>query len=254
VVQMLKDYNMWNDTLIWVFSDNGGMTQWSDGWPASASSNYPLRGGKTTVFEGGIRSVSFVTGGYLPVSGLRTDLIHAVDILPTFAFLAGTSAPNVDGLVVWDAILGKAPLGRVELPVQVAVNPLNDFGNLPHPPHPTDGQVNYTLIYWPWKVLVGDTWPKTGGTGPGDRDGWWTIENYTHIPAPPHEGTLLFNLEQDQGEQTNLASVHPDIVLNLTARLQEVWANPKTYVPDQINVPHIRANPARFDWIWTAFD
>lgn len=215
------------------------MTQWSDGWPSSASSNYPLRGGKTTLFEGGIRSVSFLTGGYLPVSrAVRKDLLHAVDILPTFAYLAGaTVPPQVDGLAVWDAIIGKVPLGRVELPVQVAVNPLNELGNVPHFPHPSDGQVNYsTLIYWPWKVLVGVPWPKTAGVG--DRDGWWTIQNYTHIPAPPSEGSMLFNIEEDQGEQTNLASVYPDIVSNLTARLQQIWANPKTFVPDQINIPH----------------
>ena len=62
MVSTLKESGMWDNTLIFALSDNGGMTAWGDAFPTSASSNYPLRGGKTTVFEGGVRSVSWVNG------------------------------------------------------------------------------------------------------------------------------------------------------------------------------------------------
>merc|ERR1712150_103804 len=66
-VSMLKAKGMWEDTVMWVTSDNGGMTHWGPiAVGASVGCNYPLRGGKATLFEGGVRVVSFVTGGYLP--------------------------------------------------------------------------------------------------------------------------------------------------------------------------------------------
>merc|ERR1712176_1175181 len=45
MVQLLKQYGMYENTIIWAFSDNGGMTSWGEDFPASASSNWPLRGG-----------------------------------------------------------------------------------------------------------------------------------------------------------------------------------------------------------------
>merc|ERR1712137_1445094 len=56
-VDMLKARDMWEDTLLWITTDNGGMTQYQTDFPGSASSNFPLRGGKTTLFEGGVRGV-----------------------------------------------------------------------------------------------------------------------------------------------------------------------------------------------------
>merc|ERR1719453_1882906 len=106
---------------------------------ASASANWPLRGGKTTTFEGGVRSVSFVFGGALAdsVRGTkRTELMHAVDIFPTLAGLANASVSkynSLDGLNLWPTITGEAPHNRTELPLQMAAN--RDLtlvgGNLP---------------------------------------------------------------------------------------------------------------------------
>merc|ERR1711977_355568 len=98
VVQLLKTHGMWENTLLWVISDNGGMTHWGDGFPASASSNWPLRGDKTTLFEGGVRSPAWVFGGALPVKARgtrRSELLHAVDILPTMAGLAGLTSSDL---------------------------------------------------------------------------------------------------------------------------------------------------------------
>ena len=58
---------MWDNTLLFFSSDNGGPI-YRNG--SVGSSNYPLHGGKASNFEGGIRVNSFVAGGTtsLPVA------------------------------------------------------------------------------------------------------------------------------------------------------------------------------------------
>ena len=58
---------------MWFFADNGGPIY-------SAGNNYPLRGGKYSDFEGGIRVSAFVSGGLIPAAkrGLRSEGIGSV--------------------------------------------------------------------------------------------------------------------------------------------------------------------------------
>lgn len=293
-VAKLKAYGMWDNTLIWVLSDNGGMTHWSENFPASASSNYPLRGGKTTLFEGGMRSVSLMNGGVVPpwARGTKvTKLLHAVDVLPTFLGRARSGAgrvpADVDGLDAWRVITGGATQDnvtaamkrndfevdrgeggagdgrqaegwRTELPLQIAINPMQVTGKFPHVPQPTDGSINYTaLIVWPYKILIGDSYIRAGGMA-GDRDGYWHPDgNYTYTPPPPEcrnaSVLRLFNIELDEGETTNLAfePSQSERVRNMTRRVREVWASKSHgYVEPQTNIPHPRANPRLHSWIW----
>eukprot|EP00966_Prymnesium_polylepis_P135484 3131865-Prymnesium_polylepis.1 len=62
VTAALRTRSMWATTLMVVSADNGGPA-FSD---QQAASNFPLRGGKYTYFEGGLRTTAFVTGGLLP--------------------------------------------------------------------------------------------------------------------------------------------------------------------------------------------
>ena len=57
---VLRDRGMWDTTLFVFTADNGGAIH--------ASSNYPLRGYKTTPWEGGNRVTAFVSGGLIPQS------------------------------------------------------------------------------------------------------------------------------------------------------------------------------------------
>jgi len=129
LVEMLKAKGMWDNTVLWLTTDNGGMTYGvaTDGigpLGVSVSSNWPLRGGNATLFEGGVRGVSFVSGGYLPESArgqTRTELMQHVDIPYTMAKLAGAqwTRGTPDGVDVWDAVVHGGPSNRVEVPINV---------------------------------------------------------------------------------------------------------------------------------------
>merc|ERR1719244_462849 len=82
--------NLWDDTLVIVSSDNGGSVE-------EGASNFPLRGGKKTLWEGGVRAVAFVTGGWMAEERINTDmhaLMHVSDWMPTIMTFAG--ANNAD--------------------------------------------------------------------------------------------------------------------------------------------------------------
>ena len=109
VVELLKENDMWNNTIMIVSADNGGAHD--------AGSNYPLKGQKGTFFEGGVRALAFANGGLLPdkMRGQLSDgFIHIADWYPTFCKLAGVDGSDsgegkfpVDGLDVWPIITGE---------------------------------------------------------------------------------------------------------------------------------------------------
>ena len=96
------------DTLVVFASDNG---PWLDG-PVRGGSAYPLRGGKSDVWEGGFRSPCLLRWpGTLPAGKVVDELVTAMDLLPTFAGLAGAALPaaEIDGHDVWPVITAGAP-------------------------------------------------------------------------------------------------------------------------------------------------
>ena len=91
------------------------LTANSGGNLAMSGWNYPLRGGKYTLFEGGTRVSAFISGGAVPaaVRGTTSDsLIHEVDWLPTLLALNGAKpSQKIDGVAQWEALTvpGTAP-------------------------------------------------------------------------------------------------------------------------------------------------
>lgn len=82
ITEKLGSLNLLDNTLIVFSSDNGATL---DG----PGSNYPLRGGKKTYYEGGIRAASFVSSPLLAKTGyVNKNLHHVSDWYPTFEYLA----------------------------------------------------------------------------------------------------------------------------------------------------------------------
>ena len=109
----LKSMGLWESTVMIFTADNGGDTH---------GNNYPLRGGKFTTWDGGLRVVGAVNGGILPKAchgEVADGFIHIADWHATFAGLAGvtideTSPRPLDSIDVWAHIssCGQLPSPR----------------------------------------------------------------------------------------------------------------------------------------------
>lgn len=80
VTSALEAKGMLENTLIVFTADNGGPTTTGDGVGAS---NFPLRGGKHSIWEGGVRATALISGAGISVRGaLYENLMHGADWLP----------------------------------------------------------------------------------------------------------------------------------------------------------------------------
>ncbi|XP_051533633.1 arylsulfatase B-like isoform X1 [Myxocyprinus asiaticus] len=247
ISRTLQDTGLWNNTLFIFSTDNGGQN-------LAGGSNWPLRGRKWSLWEGGVRGVAFVTGPLIEQPGTVTrELIHISDWLPTIAGLAGASTNGtkpLDGFNVWDAISRGKASPRVELLHNI--DPLYD-DIAPCPGDNLSGaflqesfrssasrwislgsrsefniSVHAAIRYKNWKLLTGypgcPLWfaPPSGGP----------VTSSTL--SEPLKQVMLFNIEQDPEERVEISHQHPEIVNFLLKRLHHYQseAEPITFPPD----------------------
>lgn len=92
IFEALEKSDMLDDTIFIFISDNGGIPQGEKG---TSGSNWPLKGCKGTVWEGGVRGVSFVWSPTLRQhSRIHNGLMHITDWLPTVLAMAGKNCPK----------------------------------------------------------------------------------------------------------------------------------------------------------------
>jgi len=125
VVAALDKKALRDNTLIFFHSDNGGTRNaMFAGVMADMSKlkipcdNGPYRDGKGTLYEGGTRVCGFANWPGHIKPGTVDELIHAVDIYPTLAALAGASTAKskpLDGVNVWETIAEDKPSPRTEI-------------------------------------------------------------------------------------------------------------------------------------------
>ena len=114
ITKLLQERDIMDDTIIIFTTDNGGQTH-------QGSRNWPLRGNKGTVFEGGVRGIGFVWGSKLPKLNYDNhQLIHVTDWLPTIVEgIAGleldTDKWKLDGYNVWSSIANNSNSPRKEI-------------------------------------------------------------------------------------------------------------------------------------------
>jgi arylsulfatase A-like enzyme len=190
VLAALRKNGLEQNTLVVFTSDNGPWLAFD----VEGGSPGPLREGKQTTFEGGMRvpTVAYWPGR-IKAGSVYDNLATTFDWFPTFLHLAGETAYQpqnpLDGEDITGVLTGTGKRKGDEL--------LYYF--------------NGTLQAYrkgDWKIKL----PYAGNRGiTGVKD------------VAPHD-TLLFNLKQDVGEQTNLAKSHPEKVQALLAAMKSYQA------------------------------
>lgn len=191
ILQALRRHRLDARTLVIFSSDNGPWLLYGN----HAGSAGPLREGKATVFEGGVR-VPFIARwpGRIPAGRVCAEVATLMDLLPTLAKLAGAEPPadrRIDGRDIW-LLLSAAPGART--------------------PHEAFyyywGRELQAVRSGPWKLHFPHTYPKPSPPGRDGRPG-----RYAQLEI----GRALFNLDRDVGETRDLAAEHPDVVRRLEA-------------------------------------
>ncbi|XP_033759785.1 arylsulfatase B-like isoform X1 [Pecten maximus] len=229
VTQALKAHGMYEDTLIVFTSDNGG-------WPTMFGNNFPLRGSKITIYEGGTRVTAFVHGaGLKKTKYTYKGMLHAVDWSPTIVAAAGgVPETNIDGINQWDNIRTGGQSGRTEF-----VYNLDDLA-----PYETG---HAAIRVGDYKLIVGY---------PGLYPGWYPPPTYTsdnYIKEVPYDGsqdntTQLFNLKDDPNEHNDLSQKLPDVVGKLRKKMAEYH---KQMVPANYPPATSASDPKNYNGFWT---
>lgn len=251
VISQFKAKGMWDDTLLIVTTDNGGIPDVANVFPASAGSNWPLRAGKGTVFEGGVRGQAFVNGGKNVVPsdkrGTRVSrpLLHVTDWFPTIAAFANAPGvpSDVDGINLLP-MLFKNQTQSVHASLPLNIN--YDIG------YPNSGHQVSILAEDGWKLLdfaIG---------GPVlNYDGWFGYLNHGYgapfnQSAPPNAtpGKFLFNVLHDPEERNNLYSKNTAQLARLQNILKQYM---KDYSKPQDNKFHWDGLPELHNGMWAPF-
>jgi arylsulfatase A-like enzyme len=200
ILKTLEELKLTKRTLVIFTSDNGPVLD--DGYVDQAVEKLgdhkpwgAFRGGKYSAFEAGTRVPMAVSwpGGIKP--GMRSDILFSqVDLLASFATMAGqtfnkTSARDTEDH--WKVLVGAASQGRSSLTIEALGGHIGLLR--------ADG-----FKYIP---------PRKG---PAITNQWTNIETGNAMVDQ------LYQLKNDPGERSNIASTQPDVVTELKSTLESI--------------------------------
>lgn len=191
ILACIKKHQIDDHTLVIFTSDNGPWLSYGN----HAGSAGPLREGKGTTWEGGVREPCIMRWpGKIPAGTTCDELTATIDILPTVANLIGAKLPGhpIDGQDIWPLMAGVAG------------------AKTPH---------EYYCYYWgnelqcirsgDWKLHFPHSYRSL--TGKPGNDG--TPNGYTQGKTD----LALFHLVEDIGETKDVKDQHPEVVARLQA-------------------------------------
>ncbi|XP_073967236.1 arylsulfatase I [Choristoneura fumiferana] len=272
VVESLQSGGLLENSIVIFTTDNGGAAA---GFNDNAASNYPLRGVKNTLWEGGVRGAALLWSPLLACkSKVASQSMHISDWLPTLVSAAGGNASNIeniDGFDLWPALSEDQPSVRTSI-----LHNIDDiFGSA-------------AISVDKWKLHKGtnnngawDSW-----YGPSGRNSSYDLEsvyaaragkalasiglmpardkaqqirqsvtvvcdtNTTVIPCKPLEAPCLFNIEDDPCERFNMADKEPEVLQRLLEELDKVN---RTAIPPNNKKDDLRGDPKYWGRVYTNF-
>jgi arylsulfatase len=195
ILAKIDKLDLRDNTIVIFTSDNGPWLRYGN----HSGAALPLRQGKGTIYEGGIRMPFFIRWpGKIPAKRINDAPLSSIDLLPSLAEPVGYPVPKVvDGHNLWPLLTGKAQANDDTVywfsyggPVQ-AVSQGKWKLILPHE----------TQVYDPAK------YGKDGGEGTVSR---------RKITSPE-----LYDLSEDVGEKKDLSKKNPEVVKKLQELAQQ---------------------------------
>ncbi|XP_045459566.1 arylsulfatase J-like [Melitaea cinxia] len=271
VVEALQNRGLLENSIIVFTTDNGGPAA---GFNDNCASNYPLRGVKNTLWEGGVRGAGLLWSPLIEKRArVATQMFHLVDWLPTLLHIAGmniSAIQDIDGIDQWEALSKDLKSERVSV-----LHNIDDiFGSA-------------ALTVDKWKLHKGTNYKGAWDSwyGPSGREGRYdsravnnaraaravsalglmpdsdtilklrkeatvVCNNNNQIPCNPLKAPCLFDIEQDPCETRNLADSEPEILRNMLNQLEKIN---RTAVPPNNKPLDSRGNPKFWGHLITNF-
>jgi arylsulfatase A len=203
ILDTLRELGLADNTLVVFTSDNGPwLIHGKD-----AGTAFPLRGGKGSTWEGGLREPAIIWWpGHVPAGSTSNAVTGTIDLLPTFAALAKVPLPpelTIDGADIHPLLFGEAQSSA--------------------------RTIQYYYLGWQLQAI---------------REGRWKLAlRPQELSMQMKEGGVktpglrLYDLDADIGEVTDVAAQHPDIVERLRALAEN---QRKTFCADSSTGPGVR--------------
>lgn len=211
LMEKVEELGLTEDTVIMLMTDNGGVDHQ---WDAA-----PLREGKGSPYEGGIRSPLVVRcPGTIPAGVVNPDPVHIVDIYPTLIdFAGGLMQRNwpLDGVSLHPALTSGQALKRDTL---FWYQPLYDMG-WGSTPSASVRRGDYKLVWH-----FGDYYNTPDNF-------WLKWDQLDRSAYSIGERVELFDLQNDIGEQHDLSRERPDLAEALLSDLKGWLADTQTQLP-----------------------
>lgn len=189
ILETLQRLGLGENTLVVFTSDNGGYDQEFDG--ERVTTNAPLRSGKGSLHEGGLRVPLMVRGPGVARSKMNAEMVSLLDLYPTLLEFGSAAVPANDGQGLRGLLAGAADrLDREEL-----------FFHFPH--------------YYPTTSPVS-----------GIRTREWKLLEYLEDGA-----LELFDLRRDPAEQRDVAGQHRPRVEEMHGKLRQWRAEVRARMP-----------------------